>query len=271
MAEGPAESGRAADEPERQPAAAAAGTVTLATVLSRLAGEVADLRAAHAAERERADRLDRERAAALDELAGTRAAKAAVEAALAEAGRREAALRQDLETGRARLDDARRGRAALLLGVERLFQTLEHRPGNTLVVPLPGRDVLPPPSLPVADEAPPIVAVATGLGRRGARRVAAAVARQAEAAGARAVLLTDEAVPAAEEPAAARLTVVRLPRPRALPPAERDTYLAGRLRLLIEIWEPASVVPFGPDAARLLALADLDQAATAEGSRAARS
>jgi hypothetical protein len=132
-----------------------------------------------------------------------------------------------------------------------------------------------PPSLPSADEAPPIVAVATGLGRRGTRRVAAAVARQAHAAGAGAVLVTDETVSWEGDVASPPLRVVRLPRPRALPPADPDAYRAGRLRLLLEIWRPARVVPFGPDAARLLALAgkvaERDQAASAVGDLAARS
>jgi hypothetical protein len=102
------------------------------------------------------------------------------------------------------------------------------------------------------------------------------VARQAKAANAGAVLITDEAVPETDDAAASPLLrIVRLPRPSALPSDTRDAYRAGRLRLLLEIWRPARVVPFGPDAARLLALAgkvaERDQAASAVGDLAARS
>jgi hypothetical protein len=166
MARVPAGSGRGEEAgPERS---APDSPVTLATVLSRLAAELADLRATHAAEQALSQRLGRERAAALDELARIRAEKAAVEAALAEAAAREAVLRQELGAGRAQLDEARRARAALLIDVERLLQAVESRLGTAWAI-LGGR-AAEPPALPVPDEVPPIVAVATGLGRRGARK-----------------------------------------------------------------------------------------------------
>ncbi len=269
----PAGSGRGEEAgPERS---SPDSPVTLATVLSRLAAELADLRATHAAEQALSQRLGRERAAALDELARTREEKVAVEAALAEAAAREAVLRRELGAGQAQLDEARRARAALLIDVERLLQAVEPRLGTAWAI-LGGR-AAEPPALPVPDEVPPIVAVATGLGRRGARKVAAAVARQAKAADAGAVLITDEAVPETDDAAPSPLLrIVRLPRPSALPSDTRDAYRAARLRLLLEIWSPARVVPFGPDAARLLTLdgnapgaAEADQAATAEGLAAA--
>ena len=271
----PAGSGRDEEAgPERSPPHS---PVTIATVLSRLARDLADLRATHATEQALSQRLGSERAAALDELARTRAEKAAVEAALAEAAAREAALRRELGAGRARLEEERRARVALLHDVERLLQTVEPRLGAAWV--LLGGGASKPPTLPLPDEVPPIVAVATGLGRRGARKVAAAVARQAMAAGAGAVLITDEAVPETDDAdVSPLLRVARLPRPSALPPDARDAYRAGRLRLLLEVWGPAPVVPFGPDAARLLALASNasgvappNQAAITEGLAAARS
>jgi len=271
MARVPAVFGKDGEAPERR---APDGPVTLATVLSRLAGELADLRATHAAEQALTQRLGRERAAALDELAQTQVAKAAVEATLSEARGREAATRRELDASRARLDGERGARATLVLDVERLLQVLEHRLGAAWTLPLPVAGHATPPVLPAASEAPPIVAVATGLGRRGARRVAAAVARQADATGAGAVLVTDEQVPEVDGATSPLLRVLRLPRPSALPPGDRDPYRAGRLRLLLEIWNPARVVPFGPDAARLLTLAgvaDARQAAAASGDLAARS
>jgi septal ring factor EnvC (AmiA/AmiB activator) len=99
MAREPAGSGKA-EGPGRPDAAS---PVTLATVLSRLAGELADLRATHAAEQALAERLGRERAAALDDLARTRAEEAALDATLAEVAAREAALRRELEAGRVEL------------------------------------------------------------------------------------------------------------------------------------------------------------------------
>jgi hypothetical protein len=249
--------------------------VTLATVLSRLAGELADLRATHAAEQALSQRLGL-RARGGPRRAGphpsgegggggrTGRGGGAGGRASAGPGRRAGTARRE-----------RSARATLLLDVERLLQAVEHRLGAGWALPLPGRRRCRNAGVALAGETPPIVAVATGLGRRGARRGRGnRGTRKRTAAGAGAVLVTDEAGPW-RDVASPPLRVVRLPRPRALPPADPDAYRAGRLRLLLEIWRPARVVPFGPDAARLLALAgkvaERDQAASAVGDLAARS
>jgi hypothetical protein len=238
--------------------------MSLAEVTARLAGELGELRARHAALRHDLDRAIAtiaERGARIDELIAERAAAKevldatarrleAAESARAEAERRSTAARAAADRFRAERDQARAEcgeMRRLAWDVIGLLEVIEGATRGGLL--RRGGRQQGARSLP---EDQVVLTVALGLRRAALAPVVAMLRTQA--ARTPLLLAIDHDLGGALDPAPAGW--LRLPKPRELPWSlgadRRDEYLRARLAKLIEVLRPATVVRLGPAAARLL-------------------
>lgn len=229
--------------------------MSLADVTAGLAGELADLRRAHAALEVALARASGQLRERDRHIAALTAQCDATAAALAAADGRAAAA----ESARAGMETellAARSRAAALRAERDEAHGLARELSEQLGLAEAGlgrrwwRPPVAPQPLPAADPAP-ILAVAVGLPRAALVPIVRMV--RAQAAQAPLLLLVDHPLVGSLDPAPAHwLRLPSQPMLRRHVPIAPEDYLRRRVALLVQALRPATVVPLGAFAGRLL-------------------